>query len=194
MKAYRFPLDLAELERPHVRISEYRNLLELKRYFNHVAKSRQYFFLTLDELQVIARYKLGARFSGWLSRHHNVLTEQLVQTQTRNVFGFTDPNFDRLIAAQIEELTRLPGVGVRLASAVLSISHSKLDLPIGDDRLWEALFPFAQLPSCWTAEHYRIVLIKLRDVRRTLGWESLAELEFAIWNWHRRWNTMPCRR
>lgn len=112
--------------------------IELMARFEAQRQRRRRFYLTLPELLEVARWKLEGQY-GRAERHFERLTSPMVRTVTAAAFSIAGPDDDLETGLRASLLTSLPGVGLPIASAVLTLVEPKRYAVI-DFRAWRALF------------------------------------------------------
>lgn len=132
---------------------------ELISRFEVLRKRRSRFHLTLPELLEVARWKLEGQY-GRAARHLERLTPPVVRTVTAAAFAIDGPDDDFETELRAGLLTTLPGVGLPIASAVLTLVEPDRYAVI-DFRAWRALFGSDR--ASFGVADYRAFMAALRE-------------------------------
>jgi hypothetical protein len=104
----------------------------LKKHLASARKKRVPFHLTRDEFLTICRWQLGSQYA----RSAALLeasSEKRIKRITKLAFAVKDTDADFELAARLAILGLLPGVGPKVARAILTLSHPRkyahLDAP-----------------------------------------------------------------
>lgn len=158
---------------PHV---EDASTLALIARFADLRLRRRRFHLTLPELLVIARWKLEGQY-GRVERHFTRLTPPVVRSVTAAAFAVESPDEDLEVDRRARLLTTLPGIGLPIASAVLTLVEPDRFAVI-DFRAWRALFGSERM-SFGIAD-YRKFMAVLRQ-RAAMEGRTPREVELQLW-------------
>lgn len=128
---------LAQLKSNRIHV-EGPDTIELIARFEMLRRHRRRFHLTRSELLEVARWKLEGQY-GRAERHLGRLTAPMVRTVMAAAFAIDGPDDDLETELRASLLTLLPGVGLPIASAVLTLVEPNRYAVI-DFRAWRALF------------------------------------------------------
>lgn len=159
---------------PHVEDSA---TLELIARFALLRQRRRRFHLTRPELLEVARWKLEGQY-GRAERHFGRLTTPLVRTVTAAAFAIDGPDDDLETELRASLLTLLPGVGLPIASAVLTLVEPNRYAVI-DFRAWRALFG-SDRASFGVADYRNFMAV----LRQKAGRERTTPRAVELRLWH----------
>lgn len=162
--------------------------LELIARFETLRQRRRRFHLTRSELLEVARWKLEGQY-GRAERHFGRLTPPVVRTVTAAAFAIDGPEDDLETELRASLLTLLPGVGLPIASAVLTLVEPNRYAVI-DFRAWRALFGSDR--TSFGVADYRSFMAALRKqaaIERT----TPRAVELRLWHEDRDRHGRPPR-
>ena len=139
-------------------------------------RRRRRFHLTLPELLEIARWKLEAQY-GRAERHLQRLTPPIVKTVTAAAFAIDSADVDFETGQRARLLVTLPGIGMSVASAVLTLAEPDRYAVI-DFRAWRALFGSDR--TSFGVADYRAFMSALRH-RAAIEQATPRAVELRLW-------------
>jgi hypothetical protein len=152
--------DLVEAERLKARLSRARD-------------KRVPFYLSREEFLAVCRWKLGGQY-GRSAHLLESSSERRIKRTTQMAFGCKDKEVEFELAGRITVLRLLPGVSIRLASAILALCYPKRYAAL-DPSVWRELFD--EQRSSFELADYRRFLERLselaaeaRTIDRKGGW------------------------
>ena len=164
-------LDLIEKADPH-KESE---ILILK--FRELQKHRIPFFLTVDELEEIFKWKLRGQFHRQTAiRKRNSPQNVILLTQTAFAIEHKDEKYETELKIKI--LTALSGVEIPVASAILTLCFPSLYAVI-DFKNWRQIYGPDKKPS-YTTKTYNDYLSTIRGYALEFDLTP-QEIDMAIW-------------
>lgn len=162
--------------KPKKRYEEDASTYELIARIATLRRRRRRFHLTLPELLEVARWKLESQY-GRAERHFARLTPGVVKTVTSAAFAIdcADVDFETELRASL--LTTLPGIGMPIASAVLTLAEPERYAVI-DFRAWRALFGSDR--TSFGVADYRAFMAALR-IRAAAEKTTPRAVELRLW-------------
>ncbi|MBK6315841.1 MAG: hypothetical protein IPF53_16500 [Blastocatellia bacterium] len=157
--------------------SEDTSTRELMARFETLRQRRRRFHLTLPELLEVAKWKLEGQY-GRAARHLERLTPPIVRTVTAAAFAIDGPDDDFETELRAGLLTTLPGVGLPIASAVLTLVEPDRYAVI-DFRAWRALFGSDR--ASFGVADYRAFMSALRE-RSVRERTTPRDVELRLWH------------
>ena len=142
---------------------------------------RKPLYLTLEEFEEIARWKLGQQSSRQGARRQ-ANTEEVIRSVTGLALTITHPDPEYELELRLGILWALPGVGIAVASAILALVFPNEYAPI-DYRVWRQLF--SEEKRGFSISNYKKYISKLRYLADELGW-PVQEVDHAIWEYDSR--------
>jgi len=157
---------------------DYTETQELILLFQKLKAKRKEFYITLDELDLILRWKLRDQYNRQKSiRLKN--TNDIVVAITKTAFSInhTDKEFET--ALKLKLLSTLVGVEIPVASAILTICYPELYSVI-DVRNWRQVFPKEPQKNYYSTKEYWEYLNIIRDMAKKFELTP-QQIDLAIW-------------
>ena len=157
------------------------NAKETKRLttnFNKLKKNRKPFYITLDELNEILKWKLRKQFGRQEKERKLNLRDNVIEiTKTAFAITHTDKEFETVLKLKL--LSTLTGVEVRVASAILTFCFPKKYAVI-DFKNWQQIYKSDKRKTSYSPKDY----IEYLKIIRQLAKENNVtpqEIDIAIW-------------
>lgn len=155
-------------------------------YFNNAKQSRKDFYLTLNELDSIFRFKLGKQY-GRSKELRKLNTDDNVRKITALAFSIKHIDKEYEIEMKLKLFMMLSGVGLPVATAILTLIYPK-EYAIIDFRNWRQLY--GEKRHAYSIKDYIEYLSKIKLCAKELGW-TVQQVDAAIWELDKRTYEMP---
>jgi thermostable 8-oxoguanine DNA glycosylase len=155
----------------------------LKERLAQLLKERQPFYLTSVEFEEILRWKLRGQF-GRQQAQRTVNTEEVVRLVTGLALAITHVDEEYELELRMAILCALRGVGVPVASAILTLVYPDKYAVI-DFRVWRQVFD--EDKKTFLIGDYKRYMQVIRQLANELGW-SVQQVDVAIWEYDRSMN------
>ena len=146
--------------------------------FQFLKRERKEFYLTLNELDEIFRWKLRSQYSRQL-KYRNLNTNDNVIAITRTAFGITHLNNEFETKLKIKLLTSIAGVEIPVASAILTLCYPD-DYSVIDFRNWNQIYNSEKRKTAYTLNEYIEYLKIIRNFAEHFE-VTPQEVDIAIW-------------
>ena len=156
--------------------------VRLKSKFARLREQRNPFFLTESEFDEILHWKLRSQY-GRQKAYRSANTDEIICAITNTALNIRHEDADYEIDLHFKILTSLRGIGVPVASAILSLVFPDKYAVI-DFRGWRQVFDDEK--SFFTLSDYKKYLKEIRRISGELGWLP-EEVDLAIWEYDRRY-------
>lgn len=150
---------------------------ELIEYFERKRKYNQNFFLTYKELNDILKWKLRDQYDRQ-ERNLNLNTNEIIKEVTSLTFKIHHDDIKYQDRLRIQSLMILKGIGVKVASAVLTIVMPESYCVI-DKKIKKLFFPDY---STVTLTIYQDYLNSVRDIANKYD-TTPQKLDMALWQY-----------
>ncbi len=154
---------------------------KLKAKLANLHRERNPFFLNKLEFEEILPWKLGQQI-GRQRKARLANNDEVIRSVTSLAFTITHPDTEYQLELRMVILCVLRGVGVPVASAVLSLIFPE-DYAVIDYRVWRQLFN--EDKTAFSIPDYKRYIQKIQSLAAELGWPS-QEVDHAIWEYDRR--------
>jgi len=161
--------------------ADYDEMQNLLSRFASIRTTRQPLFLTGDDFDAILRWKLRSQY-GRQERWRKGNTEEVIRSVTGVALTIIHPDPDYELELRVGLLCTLRGVGVPVASAILTLVFPEC-YGVIDFRAWQQVF--GAEASAFSVNDYKRYLNVIRPLARELGW-TVQEVDLAIWEYDRR--------
>ncbi len=151
---------------------------ELTEYFQKLRSERSEFYLTLNELEKIFKWKLRSQYSRQL-KHRNLNTNENIVAITRTAFGINHTNDEYETKLKLKILTSISGVEIPVASAILTLCYPE-KYSVIDFRNWKQIYKSEQRKTNYTAKEYSDYLKIIRNLAKHFSLTP-QEVDIAIW-------------
>lgn len=169
---------IRHLRQGSVDYDEMQNLLSR---FASIRTTRQPLFLTGDDFDALLRWKLRSQY-GRQERWRQANTEEVIRSVTGVALTIMHPDPDYQLELRVGLLCTLRGVGVPVASAVLTLVFPEC-YGVIDFRAWRQVFGSQR--SAFSVQDYKRYLSNIRHLAQELGW-TVQQVDLAIWEYDRR--------
>lgn len=155
---------------------------ELMAHFARVLPGRSPAYLTLEEFDRVAHWKLRGQY-GRTARHFARLTEERVRECTAAMLALDGDDPVEVAVERVKCIGyegspyKMHGVHIRVASAVAALTDPARCCVI-DFRGWRAVF--GDVPCSYTPNQYRVYAATITRLAGELGW-GVAETDIAAW-------------
>lgn len=151
---------------------------ELTNHFDKLKKERVPFYLTDVELNEIFVWKLRSQI-GRQEEKRKENTDENVRTITEAAFAIThsDKNYETTLKLKL--LTTLTGVGIPVASAILTLCFPT-EYSVIDFRNWRQIYKSDEAKTSYTASEYVEYLKTIKEMANEYG-VTPQEIDIAIW-------------
>jgi hypothetical protein len=153
---------------------------EIKRELAEASRERRPLYLDPDQFERIARWKLRGQY-GRTERHFSRITDSALALVSGAAFAVEDPDFGEQTRLRLGLLQALPGVGIGVASAILSLALPERYCVI-DFRGWRVAYGVDR--RNFSANDYLRYLADVRLLADHLGW-SVQDTDLAMWEFDR---------
>jgi hypothetical protein len=152
----------------------------LKSHFQNVRPARIPFFLKPAEFDDVLRWKLRGQY-GRQRHRREAITPEMLTVVTRAAFEVSCACNEMEAKVRVGILSALPGVGVPVASAILTLVQPE-EYGVIDFRAWRQIFPGQKLDD--SVSGYGRYMREIWRLADELGW-SAQEVDQAIWEYDR---------
>ena len=144
----------------------------------HLQQKRNPFYLNLEELDEILKWKLRIQYNRQI-KIRKLNTDENVRIITRATFAIThhDNNFQTVLRLKL--LATLCGVEVPAASAILTLCFPTL-YSVVDFRNWRQIYPQSKEKTSYTPKDYINYLQIIRQLSEDFD-VTPQEIDMAIW-------------
>ena len=150
--------------------------VELQNLFAQIRRERHPPYLTEKDFDKVLLWKLGGQY--WRSHAlRGANTDEIIRAVTGLALTITHPDKDYEMELRVGVLCTLRGVGVPVASTVLSFAYPE-EYAVIDFRSWRQVFPDKQ--PMFSIQGYKNYMREIRRLARKLGWTA-QETDWAIW-------------
>lgn len=146
--------------------------------FQQLKSERRGFYLTLDELEDIFKWKLRTQY-GRQSKKRNLNTNGNIISITKTAFGITHTDNDYEIKLKLKILTTISGVEIPIASAILTLCYPDKYAVI-DYRNWKQVYKSKLRKTNYSAKEYTNYLKIIRNLAEYFKLTP-QEIDIAIW-------------
>lgn len=157
------------------------NAKETKRLtqkFHRLKTDRKPFYITLEELNDILKWKLRKQFERQgKGRELNSNENVCVITKAAFAITHTDKDFETILKLKL--LSTLTGVEVRVASAILTLCFPK-QYAVIDFKNWQQIYKSAQRKTNYSPNDYIEYLKIIRQLAKKYD-VTPQEIDIAIW-------------
>lgn len=148
----------------------------LKKNFALLRLEREPFYLTFTDFDEILRWKLRSQY-GRQQEIRKVNTEEIIRSVTGLALNISHPDIDYELELRVGILSSIRGVGVPVASAILTLVYPD-KYGVIDFRVWRQIFEHES--TNFTISDYKKYMKVLRKFSVELGW-TVQEVDIAIW-------------
>ena len=146
--------------------------------FANIRATRQPLFLTLVELDAILHWKLRTQYARQ-QRWRQANTQEVVRAVTGVALTITLPDPGYELELRVGLLCTLRGVGVPVASAILTLIYPE-EYGVIDFRVWRQVF--SEERSMFSISDYKRYLHEIHKLAKELAW-TVQEVDLAIWGY-----------
>lgn len=146
--------------------------------FEKLKSERREFYLTIEDLNLIFKWKLRTQF-GRQSKFRAENTNENVMTITKAAFSVSHPKKDYETSLRLKILTSLSGVEIPVASAILTLCYPDRYSVI-DFRNWRQIFKVTSRKSNYTVKEYTAylnIILQLAEKYKM----TPQTIDIAIW-------------
>ena len=159
---------------------DYKETQRLISHLSSIKEAREPLYLDSDDFEAILRWKLAQQYSRQVElRKGN--TNEIIKTVTYVALNITHEDEEYEIDLRLNLLMSLRGIGVPVASAILTLVYPEKYAVI-DFRGWNQLF--GERKQSFTIRDYKRYLIAIRKMAGELDWTP-QEVDHAIWEYDR---------
>jgi hypothetical protein len=133
-------------------------------------------FLSISTFNNVIDWKLRKQRKR-TEKHRTGNTEELIQELTGVFWRVKHANADKLLDIQLAILQAIPGVGIGVASAIMTLSNPK-SFAIIDFRNWKVLY--GENKKYFTAAQYKRYLKDMRELAKNLECD-VQEIDYILW-------------
>lgn len=151
---------------------------ELTGYFQKLKKERNDFYLTLDELKRILKWKLRSQLGRHITKRE-ANTEENVIIITKAAFAIIHNDKDFETGLKLKLLSTLTGVGIPVASAILTLCYPK-QFSVIDFRNWRQVYSTNTPKITYSVQDYTDYLKKIKLLAKEYS-VTPQEIDIAIW-------------
>ena len=157
-------------------VKEYSLTQTLLNQFEHLKKERSSFYLTESEFYEILKWKLRNQFHRQ-SKIRERNSDENIREITKLAFAISNPNADYEIELKIKLLSCLNGIGIPVASAILTLCFPEKYAVI-DTINWSAIYN--EKRTMFSIKHYLKYLKYLSQIAKNKKL-SIQQVDFYIW-------------
>ena len=122
---------------------------------NQLKEDRPQFYLTIEDLELILKWKLRSQYGRQkVLREKN--TDMNVLLITKTAFAICHTNEEIEIALKLRTLTLIYGVGIPVASSILTLCYPN-KYSVIDFRNWRQIFRQSEKKSSYTTNEYKSI-------------------------------------
>ena len=151
---------------------------ELTKHFDKLKQERVPFYLERIELDEILVWKLRSQI-GRQEEKRKENTEENVRTITEAAFAITHNDKDYETSLRLKLLTTLSGVGIPVASAILTLCFPT-EYSVIDFRNWRQIYPSEEQKTSYTTSEYVEYLKRIKEMAKKYG-VTPQEIDIATW-------------
>jgi thermostable 8-oxoguanine DNA glycosylase len=154
---------------------------ETKKIINELTElkgQRTPFYLTIIEFDKILHWKLRSQYYRQ-QRIRESNTEKLVRTITQTAFSVNNIDFNYETKQRLKMLTKLHGVQIPVASAILTLCYPDKYAVI-DFRGWRQVFGKAKEYSNYSTKEYLLYLSIIKQIANKFDLTP-QEVDMAVW-------------
>ena len=167
-----------EIENLIKKTDDYDLTQEIITKIEQLKKIRPGFYLTLEELEEIFKWKLRTQFGRQKAiREKN--TESNIKIITGAAFAISHPDKKIEITLKLKALSLIYGVEIPVASAILTLCFPK-EYSVIDFRNWRQIFREEDKKSSYTATEYIKYLEIIKEISEKFNFTT-QEIDLAIW-------------
>ena len=144
--------------------------------FDNLKKDRKEFYLTLIELDEILKWKLRDQY-GRQKEIRSKNTDEIIQKITKTAFSIEHKNLNLETEFKVNLLTSLIGVGIPVASAILTLCYPK-EYGVIDFRNWRWIFN--EKKNSYSIKNYIVYLTEIRKMAEDKK-ITTQEMDMYIW-------------
>jgi len=160
------------------RAVDYGETEKLIKKFRRLKNERKEFYLSLEELEEILKWKLRLQY-GRQSKYRELNTEDNVIKVTRTAFSISHPNEEYETKLKLRILTSLSGVEIPVASAILTLCFPE-KYSVIDFRNWNQVYKSKKGKTNYTINQYVEYLNFIRKIAKQYNLTP-QEIDLAIW-------------
>jgi thermostable 8-oxoguanine DNA glycosylase len=150
----------------------------LTQKFQHLKTERREFYLTIDELEEIFKWKLRTQY-GRQAKKRSLNTNENIISITRTAFGITHTEDDYETKLKLKILTSITGVEIPVASAILTLCYPE-KYSVIDFRNWNQIYKSEKKKTNYTSKEYNDYLKIIRNLASNFELTT-QEIDIAIW-------------
>lgn len=169
--------DKSEIKDLVKRADNHTETQRLTTMFQQRKEERKEFYLEENELEEILRWKLRSRYK-WLKEQRKANSQDKIKAITKIAFNFSHSNDDIETELKLTILSTLVGVGIPVASAILTLCYPQKYAVI-DIRNWRQVYPDNPKTTYTTADYIKY-LKDIQEQARKYG-VTPQEFDIAIW-------------
>ena len=173
-------IDLETIKRFKNKAIDYDETRRIIDYFSSIKKDRKPLYLDSNDFEMILRWKLAQQYKRQ-SELRKGNTDKIIRKVTSVALNISHEEEDYEIDLRLNLLMSLRGVGLPVASAILTLVYPDKYAVI-DFRGWNQLF--GEKKQSFTISDYKKYLREIRKLAGELGWTP-QEVDLAIWEYDR---------
>jgi thermostable 8-oxoguanine DNA glycosylase len=168
--------DLKAEHRKHISANnqEWAEILELRKSVRQDFKNCG--CLSISTFDSVIDWKLRKQRKR-TEKHRTGNTEELIRELTGVFLRVKHANADKLLDIQLAILQAIPGVGIGVASAIMTLSNPKC-FAIIDFRNWKVIY--GENKKYFTAAQYKRYLTDMRRLAKNLKCD-VQEIDYILW-------------
>jgi ATP adenylyltransferase len=151
----------------------------LKVLLASLRRDRKPFYLTSVELEPILRWKLRGQYSR-TAKHRATNSEEDIRAITQSAFAIVNSDKEEEARLRLEKLQELGGIGIGVASAILSLVHPS-EYVVIDPFGWWAIYREDRSDKGFTISQYLRYRAAAAKIASSLGW-TVQEVDHALWS------------
>ena len=160
------------------RADNQKETIRLTEKFRLLKKERKEFYLTLNELEDIFKWKLRKQY-GRQEKQRRLNTNDNVISITRTAFGIKHSDVDFENKLRLKLLTSISGIEIPVASAILTLCYPE-EYSVIDFRNWNQIFKSKITKTYYTANEYIEYLNVIKSLAEKYSMTT-QEIDIAIW-------------
>ena len=162
--------------------SDFDETERLKAHFANLRGSRDPFYLDSDDFEEVLQWKLRSQY-GRIKKHFSRIRSGVLVPVTRAAFEIKDSDARYEAEFRVRVLSSLPGVGVPVASAMLTLVEPE-KFGVLDFRVWRQVFPQREEGFTSTVKQYLEYMDEIWRLSGLLGWPP-QKVDWCIWEYDR---------